>query len=236
MRAYVFSGIGLYALFLAATMPATLLDGFSNHFSKGIVRFSEAQGTIWHGSATLGIQGQAAGRFSWKIAPAEIAIGRLHVSLEGEKERGDLVLTPSKLELARLSLSLPASLLGLLDKRLESIRPGGEIHVQSEDFMLSNIARGEIVAQWDNANSPLVRVDPLGSYRIHAYGQASKLGLSLETLNGPLFLKGSGSWSRNSGLQFSGTGESKEEGLSGLLRIAGPAQGNGVYSISLGAS
>ncbi len=237
-RTYVLSGIVLYLVFLVATVPVAMLDGISNRFSNGKIRFSETKGTVWQGSATLGIEGKPSGRFSWRVSLDEMLLARLHVAImeEGEKERTDVVLTPSELELKHVSLTLPASLLCLFDKQLETVKPGGELHVHADDFMLSKSIRGEIIAQWDNASSSLTRVDPLGSYRIHARGNASNIEISLETLNGPLFLKGSGSWSQKGGLKFNGAGESKNEGLSDLLRLAGPALGGGVYALKLGTS
>lgn len=229
---FVITGICLYVLFLAATVPARMADGIANHFSDGKIRLSGAKGTLWHGSATLGILGRSSGEFSWQIKPAELFLGRLHLVLsEGEMGPADILLSPSGAELKHVSLTLPASILSLAGKPVEAFRPSGALRVKAEDFMLTDSAKGDISAEWSNADASLGRVHPLGTYQILASGTGQGMAISLATVNGPLILKGGGSWSKKDGLKFSATGESKDEGLEDLLRVIGNPMGGGVYSL-----
>ncbi len=230
-RTYILLGICIYAGFLVATLPAALL----NSITDGAVRFANTQGTLWHGTATIGIYGKAAGEISWKITAYEILLGKLHaeVTEQGEPGPTDVMLSSSGLELKHVSLTLPAAIMSVLGKQMHAIETGGELHAKAEDFVLSKASKGEMVIEWTNASSPLSHVNPLGTYRIHVKGSGTGLEIALETLHGELSLQGNGSWTERGGMRFSGTGESKNEGISELLRITGNPVGPGRYALKV---
>ncbi len=224
----IIAGCFIYFAFLIVTLPASFLDSIFSHYSGGALRVTNAQGTLWHGSATLGINGVDAGRYAWKIRLLELMLGRLHVAFDSG---ADIVLKPAGLEMKHVSVELPASALSLLGKELASIRPSGLLKIRSDEFAFSKHSSGTLTADWENAASPLSNVNPLGSYRVTVNGEGEALRISLDTLKGPLRLTGSGLWSDKSGFRFNGTGESAEPGISGLLRIAGRDMGGGKYAL-----
>lgn len=224
------AGLLLYFAFLIATLPASFLDRLMDHYTHGVLRLSNAEGTLWHGSGTLGISGKISGNYAWKIAVPEILLGRLVTHFSSGME---LIAKPASIEIRHAVIDLPASVLSLLGKQVSAIEPGGMIRVKTNEFTLSGKSRGEISAQWENATSPISRVNPLGTYNLTIRGSGDKLDLSLGTVEGPLMLAGNGTWSEQGGLKFSGTGQSKNEGIAELLRLAGPPLGGGRYALRL---
>ncbi len=231
LRSHVFSGILLYLAFLVATIPASMMDVISNRLSSGKIRFSDAEGSFWKGSATLGVLGREGERFSWKIFPGEMLRGKVHASVMEGGRRMDVIASPDMLQLKDVSLTLPASILALTGKGIESIDPGGEFQIEARDFVVSKSMKGSITGKWMNASSSVSSINPLGSYVFSGKGKDRSIELSLDTLNGPLILKGTGSWSEKEGLRFSAMGESKSEGVSDLLRVLGTPVGDGLYSL-----
>ncbi len=223
-------GLILYFCFLLITLPASFMDRMAAHFSKGAIRLANAGGTFWHGSATLGISGQACGFLSWKVSPMELLLARLHIRFDSGME---ILASPSGIEMKHVSLDLPASVLALLSRQMKSIQPQGNIRISAGDFLFSGRSRGQISAIWENASSPFSRVNPLGSYRITITGAGSAFEIGLETLSGPLDLSGKGSWSERKGIQFSGTGQSGNEGVLELLRLTGSSIGGEKYALRL---
>lgn len=224
------AGLLLYFAFLIATLPASFLDRILDHYSGGVLRLSNAEGTLWHGSGTLGISGKISGNYSWKIAVPEIFLGRLHMKFDSGME---LVFRPGSIEIRHASFDLPASALSLLGKQIRAIGPGGLIHIRTKEFTLSGKSSGEISAQWENATSTISRVNPLGTYDLTIRGSGDKIGLSLGTAEGPLMLAGNGTWSERNGLKFSGTGQSNNQGIAELLRMAAPPLGGGRYALRI---
>lgn len=224
----IIAGCLIYFAFLIVTLPASFLDSMFSHYSGGALRITNAQGTLWRGSATLGINGVDAGHYAWKIHLLELMLGRLHMAFDSG---ADIVFKPAGFEMKHVSVELPASAIALLGKELASIRPGGLLKIRSDEFTFSKHSSGTLTADWEDAASPLSHVNPLGSYRMTVKGDGGALRISLDTLNGPLRLAGSGAWSDKSGLSFNGTGESAEPGISGLLRIAGRDMGGGKYAL-----
>lgn len=220
----------LYAAFLIASLPAAFLDRMLDHYSDGILRLSNTEGTFWHGSGTLGVSGKFSGYYAWRISFPELILGKLHMRLDSGME---LIMKPAHLEIRHASLDLPASVLSLLGKQMSALRPGGMLHIKANDFILSRKSSGEFMAKWENATSPLSRVNPFGSYNLTVRGQGGRLDLDLDTAEGPLTLSGKGAWSKQGGLQFSGIGQSADPGVAQLLRLAGPPLGGGRYALRL---
>lgn len=228
------AGLVFYLIFLVATAPATLFAGWLDHATGGQLLVSDARGNIWRGSGQLFGAGRSMGSMHWEIRALELLLGRIHVLVRnGDAPPMDIVMSPSGTELKQVYATLPASLLGKLAKPLELMQPGGEMIVKTADFSLSGNPRGEIDIDWLNAHSALTTVNPLGAYHVRIDGTGSRLGIRLDTREGPLFLKGSGSWAGDAGLRFDGTATSKNEQLSALLRLIGKPDGTGSYSLHI---
>ena len=64
--------LGIYALALLATAPATLADGGLQRASGGRLRLAEARGTLWSGSGRVDIRDAAGGaglseHLAWRL-------------------------------------------------------------------------------------------------------------------------------------------------------------------------
>ena len=160
----------------------------------------------------------------------ELLLARLHIRFDSGME---ILATPSGIELKNVSLDLPASILARMSRQMKAIRPQGDIRISAGDFLFSSRSKGQISAIWENASSPFSHVNPLGSYRITITGTGPTFEIGLETVNGPLALSGKGTWTKKGGVQFSGFGQSGNEGVVEFLRLAGPAVGGGRYALRL---
>ena len=74
-------GLGVYALALVATAPASFVDAGLRGASDGRLRLAEAQGTLWSGTGQFEVR-EAAGRTSvgrnvaWRFQPPALLRGR----------------------------------------------------------------------------------------------------------------------------------------------------------------
>ncbi|HET6725222.1 MAG TPA: type II secretion system protein N [Gammaproteobacteria bacterium] len=99
-RIALFTGVGLFAyvLFLALTLPASLLFGYLLP-PRSPISIVASHGTPWHGEADqLVVNGSALGRLSWSVHPWTLFTGRLDydLRLHGAMTQltGEAVLTP----------------------------------------------------------------------------------------------------------------------------------------------
>ncbi|HVR82639.1 MAG TPA: type II secretion system protein N, partial [Luteimonas sp.] len=148
-------GLGVYALALIATAPATLVDAGLQDASDGRLRLAEAQGTLWSGTGQLEIRdasGRArlAKRLAWRLRPGASLRARLayEVELDPGTRPFDVTIFWSRIELANANISLPAAALDLVPK-LAPLELTGEMNLQVPSLSIGRSAtRGSATLQW----------------------------------------------------------------------------------------
>lgn len=234
----------LYLAFLAATAPASTLFWLTNHLVSPGITTSATTGTLWHGEAQNvsftppGGQAISLDRLSWNIRPLGLLLGRLPAEVEfsgaGAKGRGTLRLTPSGLDITQLDTTLPAAWLGRIQPILDTFRLEGTVTLRSNEFSLrQNHYQGQGEILWHQAAFGLSPVKPVGNYLGTISGEEENIQLQLQTQNGPLELAGNGTWSKQSGIHFSGTAKAREreDELAPVLRLLGKSDPSGFYAL-----
>lgn len=234
----------LYLVFLAATAPASTLFWLTNRFAYPGIATSATTGTLWYGEARdlsftpPGGQSISLDRLTWKIRPFGLALGRLPVEVEfsgaGAKGRGSLRLTSSKLDITQLDITLPAALLGSIHSGLDTFRPEGTVTLRSNEFSLhQDHYQGQCEILWHQAAFGMSPVKPVGSYQGEIRGEGEIIQFQIQTQNGPLELAGSGTWSKQAGIHFSGTAKAREREseLTPVLRLLGKPDPSGFYAL-----
>jgi general secretion pathway protein N len=235
--------LAVLAVVLTAALraPAAWLGDWLE--SRGKLRLVDARGTVWRGSALLGISNGERqitllpGRVSWEVELASLAAGRvsarvMHSSLG---EPLSLSLAPRGITIGAGSAQLPAAALGALGMPFTTVRPGGVLAARWSDIVVPRGARfgelqGEVQIDWREAQSALSSVAPLGHYRLRVSGAQDSAEVRLDTLKGPLHLQGGGTLKAGR-LRFSGVAFAVPEmraALNGLLGLLGPRSGDNV--------
>jgi general secretion pathway protein N len=204
--------------------------------AHGRLRLVDARGTIWSGSAMIGVSdGRQVllipGRLSWKIGLSAIGSGRVTAEVSHTN-----LPTPLAVSLGRQSVmvkagqsELPAALLVALGTPFNTIRPGGALGVRWTDMEIKGGGlTGGLQIDWREAQSALSPVAPLGSYRLQINGAGETARVQLDTLRGPLRLQGSGSV-KGGRISFKGVASADPEmrpALIGLISVLGRRVGD----------
>jgi len=194
----VLAAIFAAALTAAVRAPAVWVGDWLQ--AQGRLRLLDARGTVWSGSALLGVSDGrqvmlVPGRVSWTIGLTAIASGRVTADVAHPA-----LAAPLKVTLAAQSIALnagqaeaPAALLVALGAPFNTIRPGGALGLRWSDVEVkSGALAGTFQVEWREAQSALSTVAPLGSYRLQITGGGDAARVQLDTLRGPLRLQGSG--------------------------------------------
>ncbi|MFN7834629.1 MAG: type II secretion system protein N [Burkholderiaceae bacterium] len=199
----------------------------------------QVEGSLWRGQAQLAVaDGRAQPTFSalpgalqWDVAVAsQILRGRwpsislrhenLPVPLQLSKQGDSLVWNDG-------SLTFPAQWLSNLGAPWNTIRPEGRIAARWQVGQSDGAFRIDV--DWQDAQSALSVVRPLGQYRFTLEQTVPPiLRLTLQTLQGPLRMTGTGQWSARDGWQFKGYAEAQpaeQAALTGLLSQMGRREG-----------
>ncbi len=237
-------GIGVYAIGLIATAPATLVDAGLQRASDGRLRLAEAQGTLCSGAGQIEVRA-ADGRtgvaksFAWLVRPASLLLGHLvcEVEMDRAAKRFPVTLSFSQVELADADISLPAVALGLAVPALAPLRLTGDarLHVESLSVGRSGL-QGNATLQWLAAGSALTSVSPLGDYEMRLKDEGATVQASLRTLQGPLQLDGKGSWAKGGTPVFLATARippQHQEQLAPLLRLVAVERGDGTFELQI---
>jgi len=222
------------ALTAAVRAPAAWVGDWLQE--QGRVRLIDARGTVWSGSAMLGLSdGRQVtlipGRLSWKIGLVAIASGRVTADVSHPALAAPLAvsLAAKSIALKAGQAELPAALLAALGAPFNTVRPGGALGLRWTDVELKGGAlAGNLQIDWLEAQSALSTVAPLGSYRLQVTGAGDSARLQLDTLRGPLRLQGSGTV-KGGRVSFKGLASADPDmrpALIGLISVLGPRSGD----------
>jgi len=222
------------ALTAAVRAPAAWVGDWLQE--QGRVRLIDARGTVWSGSAMLGLSdGRQVtllpGRLSWKIDLAALASGRVTADISHPALAAPLAvsLAATSIALKAGQAELPAALLAALGAPFNTVRPGGALGLRWTDVELTGgVLAGSLQIDWSEAQSALSTVAPLGSYRLQVTGAGATARLQLDTLRGPLRLQGSGTV-KGGRVSFKGLASADPDmrpALIGLIGVLGPRVGD----------
>jgi general secretion pathway protein N len=207
------------------------------------VLFEDPRGTLWNGSARLGLSGGVGsndavtlpGRLRWMIRPNGSG---LQVQLQADccmQQAWQLTVQTgwggTSVTLADSLSQWPAHWLTGLGTPWNTVQMEGQLTLATQALVLQ-WASGRLLlggrAQLDatQISSRLSTLKPMGSYRIVVLGGATP-SIALDTLEGSLQLSGSGQWV-GSKLRFEGLASAapeRLEALSNLLNIIGRRDG-----------
>ena len=219
---------------IAVRAPAAWLGDWLQTHTK--MRLLDARGTVWHGSALVGISdGRETtlipGRIEWNvddIGPRRLAARVSHpwltmplaISVDG-----------NGMQVKQGSARLPAGVLAGTGAPFNTLRPGGVLELAWTDAEIRGTSlKGEVQVDWRDAQSALSTVVPLGTYRLTVKGTGGVPAIDLRTLAGPLQMQGKGTV-EGSRIRFNGiaTAEPSMLGaLNGLLGLLGMRSGDKV--------
>lgn len=214
--------------------PAAWLSTYVEAHSR--VRLVYPTGTIWNGSAMLALtDGKTArvlpGRISWRIQWAELATGHLPMLVHHPSAEGPVAVRfdGRTVSVDRGRMFWSAAMLETLGAPFNTILPGGRLRLRWTDTTWGDGAlTGTFQLDWDDAQSALSPVAPLGSFRIVVKANGAQGNATLTTRRGPLLLEGQGQLNQGH-LTFTGTADSEpdsREMLNGLIGVLGPRQGD----------
>jgi len=224
------------ALTAAVRAPAAWVGDWLQE--QGRVRLIDARGTVWSGSAMLGLSdGRQVmlipGRLSWKIGLAAMASGRVTADVSHPALAAPLAvsLAAKSIALKAGQAELPAALLAALGAPFNTVRPGGALGLRWTDVELKGgVPAGNLQIDWREAQSALSTVAPLGSYRLQVTGAGATARLQLDTVHGPLRLQGSGTVTGGR-VSFKGVASADPDmrpALIGLISVLGARSGDRV--------
>ena len=231
---------------LAATVqfaPAVWVQQAAYAATDGRVVLRESQGTLWHGSAQLGLRGgngssdgaRLPGRVKWDLA---VGLGTLHLALQADcctTQSQQLTFTPGlrnwKLYMAAGESTWPAAVLSGLGTPWNTVQLQGPLLLKTPGLTLASAVdrvnvEGTLSLEMPNLSSRLSTLRPLGTYHLLLQG-GEQPSLDLRTVEGSLQLQGVGHWTA-SHLRFVGEARADtahEAELSNLLNIMGRRDG-----------
>ena len=239
-RALLWSLAALMAILLSLVIsfPAAWLAPLIERKTSGRYTLADAQGTLWSGSAYLGVIANPEssiatvfpGRFKWTLS-RWILLGEVNARITNPQllEHALTVIGDWRTwHVNQLMLRLPASQLVIFGAPLNTLKPSGQMRVLAQTLIVRSLPEGieihgAMQLQLNEIASVLSPVKPLGNYRVEFEWQGKRAQLTLRTLSGPLQLEGSGVLT-NGRLRFSGQAwalPEQESRLAILLNLLG---------------
>lgn len=219
---------------VVVSAPAAWVGGWLA--DRGSWRLMHADGTVWRGSASIGIEGRdmvrlLPGRVAWRWMPGESLGGRIALSLEHPAMDNPVTVSwaPSGVSVTAGRARMSAAVLASFGAPFNTVRPGGDLDVSWSALRAAGREAGEhIEVAWTDARSALSPVAPLGSFRLTLDGRGGRTEILLATLRGPLQLIGRGSADVRT-VKFTGTADAAPEfrpALGALLSVLGRRAGD----------
>lgn len=239
-------GIPAYAVFMVLLTPATyMVSRVAAAIPPGLAHFSDARGTLWHGSLRAQLDGMggtfACDEVAWRFVPWDLMQGRLafNVTAECPDGKGDVKISRgwSDWEAKGVAATLKARMLPAFFPLAAAWRPEGTITAMSDGVRWTDRElQGPLTLTWSQASVALSEVKPLGSYRLEAQGSGDTAKLTLSTVDGSLRMTGQGEVKLPGGATF--TGDARAEGanaaaLEPLLNLLGPRRADGARAIEV---
>jgi general secretion pathway protein N len=244
-RVLRYTGMGLvfcllFAIFLAATAPATWLAWGVARGSQGVVNINTPTGSLWSGKGMLVIHRasdvpRALGGVTWKIEPLVLVLGRLRLNLSldgsGIQAKSLVDLSYNTLALRDLRAEFPAKTVTTFYAPAALLAPEGQLDISADSVsMQKRGVHGSVQANWRSASLSLSSVKPLGNYRLYLNGHGESADVEVNTESGSLAIAGKGSLVAATGqFVFNGTARASAHAaeLEPLLGMMGPDQGGG---------
>ena len=241
--ALVVLGVGAYAVFLVAMLPASFVAPRIAGATRGTLQLHNADGTVWNGSARAVVATPAGplaiDELRWRLVPLRLATGRLAYAVDaasagfkatGEVGRGFAAWYARGLRVAGDAAGA-ASFLPLVTPW----NPRGAVSLEvAEASWNGSDLKGSAAIEWDDVSLALSEVRPLGSYRAELRGSGGPARFALLTVKGPLQLAGHGTFAPPARFEF--VGNARAEGthgpaLKGVLDLLGPRRPDGAHGV-----
>jgi general secretion pathway protein N len=223
--------------------PAVWVEKAAFAATDGRVVLRESRGSLWHGSAQVGLAGGSGssdaarlpGRVQWDM---RLGLASLHIAMRADcctAQAQRLELTPGlrswRLQVAAGESTWPAAVLAGLGTPWNTVQLQGPLLLKSPGLSLvSSVDRlqveGSALLEMPGISSSLSTLRPVGSYRLQLQG-GEQATLDLRTVEGSLQLQGAGRWTAGH-LRFVGEARADTEHeaeLSNLLNIMGQRDG-----------
>ncbi len=207
---YVATGCLIYLGALIATTPAPWVSRAVEHLSGRAFLLRDPVGTAWAGSGRLYAQQRTGelvelGLLRWNTLPSGIIAGKLATEVALGESAMKLELSPASATIRAMNVELPGRLLSIVAPGLEALGPQGKVRIRSDNLRFdANSALGLVDLEWRPVQLERARGLTLGSHVAHLRGGGRKIDIELGTLDGPLRLSGSGTWTAEAGLNISG--------------------------------
>ena len=237
-------GLGAYALGLAATAPASLLDAGLQQATEGRLQLNDTRGKLWSGEAQLEMRDRMqktaiVRNITWRVQPLYLLRGQLRVELTLDQAAKPFPVTfsLSRIEVADADINLPAAALGLGEPKLAPLGLTGDVLLHVNRLALERTAmEGSAILQWRGAGSAYTRISPLGDYELRLEAESGSVRATLRTLQGPLQLDGKGSWTSGARPMFLGNARIEPQErlqLAPLMRMIALERGDGSFELQL---
>lgn len=239
-------GIAAYAIFLVATIPASVVASRIGNASGGAVQVAEPRGTLWNGEARATVLAPggvfALDHIQWRFAPAGLASGHVAFDVAASGRGVDARLTLgrgfSRWIFAGADARIDASVAAILAPLVGAWHPEGVVTIASPEWRLKDDgeARGKLAATWSDAAVSLSEVKPLGRYSLDATAEDGPVSFTVATKDGPLRVSGHGTFAPPSRIAFSGEarGEGDRAGaLEPLLDLMGQRRPDGARAFEI---
>ena len=223
--------------------PAVWVQRAAYMATEGRLVLRESQGTLWHGSAQVGVTGGAGstdaarlpGRVQWDF---HLGLSGLHLALhadcctpQAQQFTLSVGLRSWRLQLAPGESTWPAAVLAGLGTPWNTVQLQGPLVLKTPGLSLASAVdrvqvEGSMSLEMPGLVSSLSTLRPLGSYRLLLQG-GEQPTLDLRTVEGSLQLQGMGRWTA-AHLRFVGEARADaahEAELSNLLNIMGQRDG-----------
>jgi general secretion pathway protein N len=241
---WALAGVAVGALWaMIQFAPAVWLQRAAFVATEGRLVLRDSQGTLWHGSAQVGVTGgtgsrdmaRLPGRVQWDF---HLGLSGLQLALRADcctPQAQQFTLTGGlrswRLQLAPGESTWPAALLAGLGTPWNTVQLQGPLVLKTPGLSLASAVdrvqvKGSVSLEMPGLVSSLSTLRPLGSYRLLLQG-GEQPTLDLRTIEGSLQLQGSGRWTAGH-LRFVGEASADaahEAELSNLLNIMGQRDG-----------
>ena len=223
--------------------PAVWVQQAAFVATDGRLVLRESQGTLWHGSAQVGVTGGAGsrdaarlpGRVQWDFhvsrSGLQLALFADCCTAQAQQFTLSAGLHSWRLQMAPGKSTWPAAVLAGLGTPWNTVKLQGPLVVKTPGLNLASAAdrlqiEGSMSLEMPGLVSSLSTLRPLGSYRLLLNG-GEQPTLDLRTVEGSLQLQGMGRWTA-AHLRFVGEARADAEHeaeLSNLLNIMGQRDG-----------